>query len=116
MRSFRLLDDEVLRLFEQGKTIYTRLFGSSSVNVAASEGNLGTAYHRRAKRANDANDWDHALANLELALPRFREAARIYRDLNHTDMADSTVINVLEVEERQRQIAIKRAATATIRG
>ena len=103
-------DDEILRLYEQSNAITSRLEGSSSVNVAVGEKNLGIAYHKRAVRAQAANDLDRCMANEELALPYLREAARIYRDVNHVDAADRALRIVVEIEEKIRQIGIARAA------
>ena len=103
-------DDEILRLYEQANAITSRLEGSSSVNVAVGEGNLGGAYHNRAERAHAANDLDRCIANLELALPHYREAARIFRAINHVDNADRALRHAVEIEENIRQIEIARAA------
>ena len=111
---FNNVDDvEVLRLYEQSIAIQARVEGSSSVNVAVGELNLGNVYHRRAKRARAANDLDRYVANLELSLPRYREAARIYRAINYVDAADYTEQSILKVEEGLRQIRVARAATAS---
>ena len=67
-------DDEAIHLYEQVIAIYSRLEGSSSVNVALNIENLGSAYLYRVNRAQNANDLDRQLANLELALPHYREA------------------------------------------
>ena len=109
-------DDEVLRLFEQSIAIYARVYGSSSVNVATSAFNFGNAYLRRAERAHGANDLDGCVANLELALPRYREAARIYRAINRIDDADDAAREVDKVEEHLRQVTIARTAAAVTRG
>ena len=106
-------DDEVLRLFEQGIAIHSRVEGSSSYNVAAGEGNLGNAYANRGDRAHAANDLDRCLANLEMALPHFREAARIFRATNHANSAETALRNVAKVEENIRQMGIVRVATTT---
>ena len=103
-------DDEVLRLYEQANAITSRLEGSSSVNVAVGENNLGIAYYKRAKRAHAANDLDRFMANMELALPHYREAARIYRAVNHIDAADRSLRLAVEIEENMRQIGIAKAA------
>ena len=103
-------DDEVLRLYEQAIAIYRRVEGSSSLNVAVGEGNLGGAYNKRAIRAQAANDLDRCIANLEMALPHFREAARIFRAINHVDNADEALRHAVETEENIRQIGIARAA------
>ena len=105
-------DEEVIRLYEQGKAIYARLQGSSSLNVAVAEDQLGAAYRNRAERAHDANDLDRCATNLELALPRIRESARIYRAVNRVDMADQAIRDIKEVEEQLRQLATSKAAAA----
>ena len=38
------------------------------------------------------------MANEELALPHYREAARIYRDINHVDAADRTLRIVVRLD------------------
>ena len=105
-------NDEVLRLHAQSNAITCRVEGSSSFNVAAGENNLGAAYSNRAKRAEAVNDLDRCLANYELALPNYREAARIFRAINHMDNADLSLFKVAQVEEIIRQIGIARAAAA----
>ena len=103
-------DDEILRLLEQSIAIYRRVEGSSSVNVAACENNLGNAYKKRAGRAQAANDLDRELANLELTLPPLREAARIYNTTNHMDDANDALRDIARIEESLRRIGIARAA------
>ena len=103
-------DNEILRLYEHSNAITRRLEGSSSVNVAVGEGNLGGAYKKRAIRAQAANDVDRCMTNLELALPHFREASRIFRAINHVDNADDSNLHAVEIEEYIRQIGIIRAA------
>ena len=103
-------DDEVFRLLEQAKAICVRLQGGSSPNVATDGFNLGNAYYNRAKRAAAALDLDRHVANLELALPRYREAARIFRAINHVDSADKATRNAVNVEEWLQQAAAKKAA------
>ena len=103
-------DDEVLRLFEQAKAIDTRVYGSSSSNVGIDELNLGNTYHRRAAQAHNANDLDRELANLELALPHYREAARINRAVGRVDRATGDVQDIVQVEALMRQVGIARAA------
>ena len=105
-------DDEILRLLDQSIAIFRRLEGSSSLNVAAGEKNLGVSYFTRANRALAANDLDQCMANLELSLPHYRESARIYRDINHMDRADEVLRNIAENEDSIRQIAIARARAA----
>ena len=105
-------DDEILRLLEQSIVIYRRVEGSSSVNVAAGEFNLGGAYGKRAMRSEVASDLDRCMANFELALLHFREAARIYTTINHVDDANNSLSKVALVEEHIRQIGIDRSAAA----
>ena len=102
-------DDEVFRLHKQAKDINARLQGSLSPNVAGGERNLGASYFRRASKAKDANDLDRCVANLELALPHYREAARIYREINHVDKADKAARDAEKIEQL-RLITIERAA------
>ena len=102
-------DGEVPRLYEQAIAIYARVHGSVSSNVAVCENNLSAAYQKLAKRAQTANDMDRCVANLELALPHLREAARIFRAVNHMENADLAAQAVVEVEEFLRQVAIIKA-------
>ena len=113
---FNIVDDnEVLHLREQSIVILRRVEGSACYNVALHEDKLGYVYGRRANRAHAANDLDCCMANMERALPHYREAARIFRAINHLDNADETLRAVAEVEEKIREIEITRAA-AVIRG
>ena len=105
-------DDEILRLYEQAIAIHRRVEGSSSPNVATGENQLGNMYYTRANRAEAANDLDRYLASLELALPHFREAARIFQAINHIDRADVALNNIACAEEKIRQIGITKAAAA----
>ena len=106
-------DDEVLRLYEQSIAISRRVEGSMSVNVAAGNRNLSSAYCCRATRARAANDLDRERANLELALPHYVEAARIYSYNNFATGADEVARDVVEVEEALRRCTTARAAVAT---
>ena len=72
-------DTEVIALYEQSIAIFAKLQGGSCVNVAVTENQLGNAYLARAERARDADDLEREQANLELALPHYREAARILK-------------------------------------
>ena len=108
-------DDEVLRLTEQAIVIDTRVCGRMSASVGANEHCLGHAYHRRAEKAHGANDLDRCIENLELALSHYREAAQIYKAINHMDAADNSLRCVAQVEEKLRQGRIARAATAVRR-
>ena len=86
------------------------------MNVAVGNRNLAKAYENRAKRARAANDLDRELANLNLALPHLREAARIYRNINHDDDADRLAQAVVQVEEELRKCTIAIAAAAETHG
>ena len=99
-------DDDILRLIEQSIAIFSRVEGNSSVNVAAGENQLGKVYHKRANRALAVNDLDRFVANLELALPHYREASRIHRAINRMDIADEALDCAIAVEEKIRQIRI----------
>ena len=103
-------DDEILRLHEQSKAIYSRIHGSSSLNVAVTERSLGTTYRNRAVRARAAHDTDRHVADLQLALPHFREAARIYRLINHAERADAAFNEVVNTEMMLRLAALEAAA------
>ena len=110
-------NDETLRLREQATAIYRLLEGSLSMNVAINEFNFGNVlFSKRAKKAaHAANDVDRCLANLELALPHYREAARIFKAINHVDNADNALRNISEVEELIQRIVSARAAAAGTR-
>ena len=103
-------DDEVSRLRKQSIAIHRRVEGDSSVNVAASEGNLGNTYINKAIRARAVNDMDRCMANLELALPHYREAARIFTVKNQMDRANQALRDVARVESDIRMNRIARAA------
>ena len=109
-------DDEVIRLYEQAKSVFARSQGSLSSNVATSEKNLGITYRDRAIRACTAHDLDRAVANLELALPHVREAVRIYRAANRMDRVDDALRRVAEVENLLRMAEAERAAQQQRRG
>ena len=91
-------DDEALRLYEQSKAYYSRIQGSLSVNVAVIEYNLGVAHNDRALRARAAGDLDRCIANLEMALPRYREAARIYRAIDRLDDANDAAQAAVKID------------------
>ena len=99
-------DDEVLRLYEQAKAIFVQRRGYLSWNVATCVYNLANACNNRGGRAHAAHDLDRCVANLEQALPHFREAARIYRAINRMDDAEEAAC----IEENLQRIAIVRAA------
>ena len=106
--------DDVLRLYEQSIAITARVEGSSSVNVGADNKNLALAYHSRAERAHAANDLNRVIANLELALPYYREAARIFSALNLLEKANESARIVVAVEKNIRKFTIARAAAASV--
>ena len=103
-------DDESLRLFEQSIGIVSRLESSTAVNVAVAEFNLGIAYVNRANRAKAANDLDRCMMNLQLALPRHVEAARIHGINHHVDSANNALRSVTQIEQNIRFIENTRAA------
>ena len=105
---FNNVDDvEVLRLYEQSIAIQARVEGSLSVNVAICENNLAQAYRIRAERAHVANDLDREMANLERALPHYREAVRVFRAASHVDKAEVAALCIVQVEEELQQCAIE---------
>ena len=106
-------DDEALRLFERSKSIYARLYGSLSVNIAVIEEKMGIVYFKRASRSHDAKDLDREETNLNLALPHFVEAARIYRAINRIELAENNVQNAAKVEEHLRNYSDPRIAATT---
>ena len=106
-------DEEVPRLLEQAKAVFARVHGTLTSEVAATENNLGTMYDGRATRAFTAHDLDRCIANLELALPRFREATRIYRAIDLVDDAGDTARFAASVEGKLRQVVALRGTTAT---
>ena len=108
-------DDEVPRLYQRSIAIHAQLQGSLSPNVAAIEKNLGISYYKRAIRAFTSNDLDNCTTNLELALPRLRQAARIYRAINHMDEAGQSAPIADEVEEMLRDVTANKAAAVTSR-
>ena len=97
-------DDEVFRLRKQSNAIYSRVEGSTSLNVAVGENQLGNAYKKRASRVKDLKGLDRHLAFLELALSHYREAIRIYGLINHMHGANETMYNLHQVEEQLRQL------------
>ena len=109
-------NDEALRLYEQSIVILSRVQGSLSPNVANSKHSLGVFYHRRANGARDANDLDRCVVNLELALPQYREAARIYTAINYADNAENDTKLAARMVEELRQIRIHIVNRAFSRG
>ena len=102
-------NDETLRLQVRAIAIYRRLQGNSSFNVSIGEHNLGVSYSSRANRARDANHVDRWISNLELALPHYREAARISRAIGHVDRADQNLREVATIEDTIRRVRIAKA-------
>ena len=108
-------DEESIRLTEQSIATMSRVFGSSSVAVATGEFNLAIKYHGRANKAQAAGDLDRYVTNLELALLHYREAARIYRSIDHVDQANKAAQTIIDIEQKLRQVAARAAAAATTR-
>ena len=114
---FRDVDDnEVIRIYEQATAFRRRTQGSTSVNVAIGNQNLGNAYRNRARRAYAANDLDRELTNLELALPYIRESARIFGAIDYVDIADSAAQCEAESMHRIQQIRISKVVAAATMG
>ena len=105
-------DDEILSLYEQANVITSRAEGCSTLNVATTEDKLARAYINRANRAQVINDVDRCMANLELALPHYREADRIYRTINRVEQVDRVLRNIAGIEVNIRLIKTARAAVA----
>ena len=105
-------NDEIPRLIDQAIAIFSRVEGSLSPNVATAEGKLAVVYNGRADRAKAANDLDRCIANLELALPHFREVVRIDRATNRLDDIDSLLSAIVATEEKIRRTRIAIAAEA----
>ena len=103
-------DDEVLRLYEQAKVIFSRVEGSSSYNVAAGEGQLGNTYINRARRAEAVNDLDRCMINLGLAVPHLLEAVRIYTATNNLERANWNLLAVAEAEEQKQRLGDNRVS------
>ena len=99
-------DSEVFRLYEQAIAISTRTDGVTSESVGTMEYSLGSAYSKRAERAQADNDLERYVVNLELALRHFRETTRIYRALNCMDQeeAHEALRAVTNSEERLRLV------------
>ena len=110
-------DGEIPRLYDQAKSTFARVQGTAlSSNIAACEGNLGRIYDRRAKKAMLTNNLDRCVANLELALPRFRETSRILRAINRVDQAVAAAHDAFQVEEMLRLVAIARTTPGASAG
>ena len=109
-------DDEVIRLYRRAVSIFSRVEGSESVNVAVANNKLACAYQHRARRADELDhDLVRCIEHYELALPHYREAVRIYTLNNRTDPAAlaQTLIVRAEGNVRMLRIVIAEAATAS---
>ena len=110
-------DDEIIRLYAQANSIFIRIEGSTSSNVAVNENNFADAYRKRARRAYNADDLDRELVNLELALPHYLEELRILKANNDVASVAESRHNVTFIEEKILQvrafIAEKAAAAAS---
>ena len=109
---FNDVDDEITRLYEQALAIYARVQGHNSVNVAINTSNLGVEYFKKATRALHANDLDRYVANLELAVLNYREAATIHRANNHMDRAYRNERMATETEALLRHRTTQKARAA----
>ena len=106
-------ENEAITLRKQAKVIFVRVQGNLSPNVATVERNLGNAFSNRSNTAHAAYDLEREMEMLELALPHYREAARIYRAINQVAMADQVLRDAAEDEKQLQQI---RSIRAAIRG
>ena len=86
------------------------MYGGLSSNVAVSERNLFLLYTKKAKRAYAAHDLNRLVAHQQQALSHLREAARIYRAINHLEQADELAGQLVDVEEILRKNKAKQAA------
>ena len=101
-------EDEVIHLFKQALSIYRRLEGNDSPNVGVNLNNLGIVYNNRGARKGEAGQFNQYIANLELALPCFRDATRIARANNLVELADKAEQKFVDVRERLRLESRKR--------
>ena len=104
--------DEVVKLYQRVIPLYGRLQGSTCYNAAASVNNLGLAYRNRAGRDLAAGDVEQCVIHTQLSLTQFREATRIYRLLNDTELAVKAERDATVNEERLQWIANFGAAIA----
>ena len=113
---FRDVDDhEAIRLYEQVIAIGSRVSAcSTTLNVAMVNYKLGDVYGERADKAGAAGDLDRSLANLELAQPYLREAARVCSENNLMDQADTAARQAKKNEEKMLQLRIRIAAKAAV--
>ena len=108
-------DDEIFRLYEQAIATYSRVQGSSSLNVAVCEYNSALTYGSRAADAEKANDLNRQVVNLELSLTHFREAERIYRAINRLEDAVKPAHYIAIIEEELRSVRAHLVASAATR-
>ena len=107
-------DEEVFRLIEQAISIYGRVNGYLSEDVASSRHKLGIAYLRKVLRAFQANDVERCLAILDIALPHYHEAARIYRAIDRMDSADAVLHSAAYADVNFRRIITNRVVPAAV--
>ena len=108
-------DEEIPRLLQQSIDIYAQVQGSLSPNVAAGENSLANAYLRRANKEHSTHDLDRRVANLELAMPHYREAIRVYRAANRLADVDRVTRDANKVEELLQKALTLRAAFSAVR-
>ena len=108
-------DDETVELYQQSTAITARVQGRLSPNTAAGELNLASTYQNRARRAHNTDAYDREVTNLELALPHYRESARIYRAINRVDKAEKAARAATNVEEWLQRAMARRTAAASTR-
>lgn len=102
-------DEEVFRLIKQAIAIYSRVQGNLSSDVASSKHKLGKAYLRKVWRAFKANDMNQCMIDLDIALPHFYEAARIYQVNNLVDSAEAVLCSAGYLDRIMRRIITNRA-------
>ena len=107
-------DDETVELYQRSTAITARLQGRMSPNTAAGELNLGSTYQNRARRAHNIDAYDREIMNLELSLPHYLEAARIYRNINRMDKSEKATRAANNVEEWKERAMARRDAAAAI--
>ena len=105
-------DDETVRLYDQSTAIYALVEGNLSKNVAVNEYNVGLFYYNRSKREITVDTMDQCVADLELSLSRFHEAARIYRVIDHVDDVNGAMQFVKHAEELLRLATPARASAS----
>ena len=104
-------DDEIIDLYKLSIDLHRQLHGYMSINVGVNNRNLGITYYNRAEQAHKASNRQQEKINLIQALSYLREAACIYRSINHQDKLKRTLFNVNEVEKKLQQIEVDGIAT-----